>query len=340
MNARSVIRKFRSLLMMTALVGAPILVRSWRPRRRMPASLSRLASRRRPCRSMRSRRAPATAISGPPATGPMAPAATTGFPASGCSRPPSVCSGPRLLGLGRRRLCFHAGYWGPHVGFYGGVNYGFGYGGVGFVGGRWEGGHFAYNTAVMNVNRTVIHNTYVENVHVTNVGNHTSFNGGPGGIKARPDGAGDGGRAREPRPARPACSRAICRRRRPTAATSPRRTAVIRRRRPCSGPAPRTRPSRHTERSPEEPLAVASAGSPGTPAAAASTARMASPARSRRLAPSRRPMLSRRTARNSSRRGRSRSPGLNPSLVLSLSLIPTAGAARGRPSGGGETRNR
>ena len=35
---------------------------------------------------------------------------------------------------------FHAGYWGPHIGFYGGVNYGFGYGGVGFVGGRWRGG--------------------------------------------------------------------------------------------------------------------------------------------------------------------------------------------------------
>ena len=27
---------------------------------------------------------------------------------------------------------FHLGYWGPHVGFYGGVNYGYGYGGVGF----------------------------------------------------------------------------------------------------------------------------------------------------------------------------------------------------------------
>src|SRR5246500_4533641 len=47
---------------------------------------------------------------------------------------------------------FHAGYWGPHVGFYGGVNYGFGYGGVGFVGGGGPGEHFAYNTAVVNVN--------------------------------------------------------------------------------------------------------------------------------------------------------------------------------------------
>jgi hypothetical protein len=79
---------------------------------------------------------------------------------------------------------FHPGYWGPHVGFYGGINYGFGYGGVGFVGGAWRGGAFAYNTAVMNVNRTVITNTYEERVAVNNV-NHTSFNG-PGGINARP----------------------------------------------------------------------------------------------------------------------------------------------------------
>ena len=57
---------------------------------------------------------------------------------------------------------WHAGYWGPHVGFYGGINYGFGYGGVGFVGGRWDGGRFAYNTAVVNVNRTVIRNVYVD----------------------------------------------------------------------------------------------------------------------------------------------------------------------------------
>ncbi len=46
---------------------------------------------------------------------------------------------------------WHAGYWGPHVGFYGGINYGFGYGGVGFYGGRWEGGVFRYNTAVWRV---------------------------------------------------------------------------------------------------------------------------------------------------------------------------------------------
>src|ERR1700682_2150926 len=39
---------------------------------------------------------------------------------------------------------WHRGYWGPHVGFCGGINYGFGYGGVGFFGGRGNGGIFAY----------------------------------------------------------------------------------------------------------------------------------------------------------------------------------------------------
>jgi hypothetical protein len=82
---------------------------------------------------------------------------------------------------------FHAGYWGPHIGFYGGVNYGFGYVGVGFAGGRWDGGHFAYNTAVNNVNVTVIHNTYNQTVINNNVTvNRVSFNGGAGGVQARP----------------------------------------------------------------------------------------------------------------------------------------------------------
>src|ERR1700691_5037445 len=38
---------------------------------------------------------------------------------------------------------FNAGYWGATVGFYGGIDYGFGYGGVGYLGGRWDHGRFA-----------------------------------------------------------------------------------------------------------------------------------------------------------------------------------------------------
>jgi hypothetical protein len=94
---------------------------------------------------------------------------------------------PGYWGWGSGGYFWHAGYWGPHVGFYGGINYGFGYGGVGFVGGRWDHGVFAYNTAVMHVNTEVIHNTYVDRTVVRNVTvNRVSFNGGRGGITARP----------------------------------------------------------------------------------------------------------------------------------------------------------
>jgi hypothetical protein len=94
---------------------------------------------------------------------------------------------PGYWGWGGGVYLWHAGYWGPHVGFYGGINYGFGYGGVGFVGGEWRGGVFHYNTAVTNVNTTVIHNTYVNNtvVNRTTV-NNVSYNGGTGGVTARP----------------------------------------------------------------------------------------------------------------------------------------------------------
>ncbi|HTW59086.1 MAG TPA: hypothetical protein VMD99_13220 [Terriglobales bacterium] len=79
---------------------------------------------------------------------------------------------------------FHEGFWGPHIGFYGGIDYGFGYFGSGFVGGRWEGGHFFYNRDVANINVVNIHNVYNEHVNVTV--NHISYNGGAGGINARP----------------------------------------------------------------------------------------------------------------------------------------------------------
>lgn len=98
---------------------------------------------------------------------------------------PGLLWTPGYWGWGGGVYLWHAGYWGPHVGFYGGVNYGFGYGGVGFVGGMWAGEHFRYNTAVTRVNTTVIHNTYVNNTVINN--NHTSFNGGSGGLAARPN---------------------------------------------------------------------------------------------------------------------------------------------------------
>ncbi|HKS81885.1 MAG TPA: hypothetical protein VJR23_10315 [Candidatus Acidoferrales bacterium] len=79
---------------------------------------------------------------------------------------------------------FYDGYWGPSVGFYGGIDYGFGYFGVGYVGGRWDGDRFYYNREVSNVNVTIVHNVYRESVTNVTV-NHVSYNGGSGGIVAR-----------------------------------------------------------------------------------------------------------------------------------------------------------
>jgi hypothetical protein len=81
---------------------------------------------------------------------------------------------------------WNAGYWGPRIGFYGGINYGYGYTGVGFEGGYWRGGVFMYNRAVTNVGSVHITNVYnktvINNTTVTNV----SFNGGTHGTSAQP----------------------------------------------------------------------------------------------------------------------------------------------------------
>lgn len=63
------------------------------------------------------------------------------------------------------RYRFHAGYWGPQVGFYGGINYGFGYPGTGFEGGQWRGRDFFYNTAVSHVDAVHMRNVYRQERH-------------------------------------------------------------------------------------------------------------------------------------------------------------------------------
>jgi hypothetical protein len=94
---------------------------------------------------------------------------------------------PGYWGWGGGVYAWHGGYWGPHIGFYGGVNYGFGYGGVGYEGGYWNHGVFAYNRSVTNVNVTVIHNTYNKTVINNTTVNRVSYSGGTGGINARPN---------------------------------------------------------------------------------------------------------------------------------------------------------
>lgn len=97
---------------------------------------------------------------------------------------------PGYWGWSHGVYAFNAGYWGPTVGFYGGINYGFGYGGAGFSGGYWNNGAFSYNTAVTNVGATHIGNTYnapvtINRTNITNV----SYNGGQGGLAAAPTAA-------------------------------------------------------------------------------------------------------------------------------------------------------
>jgi hypothetical protein len=86
-------------------------------------------------------------------------------------------------GWGGSGFFFNEGYWGLSVGFYGGINYGFGYFGRGYEGGRWENGHFFYNTAVNRLDANSIHNVYDSRVNENN--NRVSYNGGNGGIDAR-----------------------------------------------------------------------------------------------------------------------------------------------------------
>jgi len=87
---------------------------------------------------------------------------------------------------GGEGFIFHEGYWGPQIGFYGGISYGFGYFGEGYEGGRWEHGRFFYNRSVTNVNLTHIRNVYNTRVVNENRVNRISYNGGNGGINARP----------------------------------------------------------------------------------------------------------------------------------------------------------
>jgi hypothetical protein len=94
---------------------------------------------------------------------------------------------PGYWGWGDGAYLWHGGYWGEHIGFYGGVNYGHGYGGSGYEGGYWQHDHFFYNSSVNNIRgNTQITNVYnktvINNVNTT----HVSFNGGTGGVAAQP----------------------------------------------------------------------------------------------------------------------------------------------------------
>jgi len=94
---------------------------------------------------------------------------------------------PGYWGFYGGRYSFYPGHWGLHIGFYGGINYGFGYVGFGYEGGYWNAGHFFYNRVYNHVDTRVVHNVY--SYRVVNRGrsvSRTSFNGGSRGVQVRP----------------------------------------------------------------------------------------------------------------------------------------------------------
>ena len=93
---------------------------------------------------------------------------------------------PAYWGWVEGHYVFNRGYWAPRVGFYGGINYGYGYTGEGYLGGRWDRGVFFYNRSVNNVESVRVTNIYNQTVVVNNNTTNVSFNGGNGGTAVRP----------------------------------------------------------------------------------------------------------------------------------------------------------
>jgi hypothetical protein len=93
---------------------------------------------------------------------------------------------PPYWGYYQNHYRWHRGFWGTHIGFYGGINYGFGYVGRGYYGGYWRDGAFAYNRTVNNINVNVVKNVYNYRVTNTVTNSRVSYNGGRGGIEVRP----------------------------------------------------------------------------------------------------------------------------------------------------------
>lgn len=78
---------------------------------------------------------------------------------------------------------WHRGYWGSHIGYYGGINYGFGYGGNGYQGGYWNHGSFNYNRTVNNITNNYITNVYSSRITVMPHASRVSYNSGHGGVQ-------------------------------------------------------------------------------------------------------------------------------------------------------------
>ncbi len=91
---------------------------------------------------------------------------------------------PGYWGWQNGSYLFHVGYWGPSVGYYGGIDYGYGYGGSGYDGGEWRDHHFAYNRAANNFGGFHDNNAYDRPISGDR-GERASFHG-PHGITEGP----------------------------------------------------------------------------------------------------------------------------------------------------------
>ncbi len=92
---------------------------------------------------------------------------------------------PGYWGWNENAYAFYPGYWGPSVGYYGGIDYGYGYNGDGYYGGYWNHDTFYYNTTVNRIGGVRIANVYSKPVVDNNIVNRFSFNG-PKGVLRQP----------------------------------------------------------------------------------------------------------------------------------------------------------
>jgi hypothetical protein len=92
---------------------------------------------------------------------------------------------PAYWGWGGNAYVFYPGYWGRSVGYYGGIDYGYGYTGSGYYGGYWGNGGFYYNTAYNQFGSVRITNVYTKTVVDSVSTNRFSYNG-PGGVSRQP----------------------------------------------------------------------------------------------------------------------------------------------------------
>ena len=99
---------------------------------------------------------------------------------------PGLLWTPGYWGWSNGLYLWNGGYWGPVVGFYGGVNYGFGYPGRGYEGGYWRQNQFYYNRSVTNITNVHVTNVYTRTVVNNTTVQRVSYAGGPGGVNARP----------------------------------------------------------------------------------------------------------------------------------------------------------